>query len=281
MSLGVLGPLSVLSNSVNKTPSARKPRNVLAMLLVHADQVVPVSSLISELWEDDPPVSSLTTLQTYILNLRKLFVAATHRPAPEITKEVLVTRVGGYMFRSETSVLDVREYDKLVLAGWSALADGDDLTGMTRLTEALRLWRGAALVDVSLGRVLESKRRELEESRLMVTEYLVGAKLRLGMYREVLTELAALTAENPLHEGLQAQYMRALHLGGRRAQALEVFHRLRRNLIDELGLEPESQVQRAYQAILNSDTEFDQELHLVRPLAGSLSSSGWGRIRTN
>jgi DNA-binding SARP family transcriptional activator len=84
------------------------------------------------------------------------------------------------------------------------------------------------------------------------------------MYREVLTELAALTVENPLHEGLQAQYMQALHLGGRRAQALGVFHRLRRNLVETLGLEPESQVQRVHQAILNSKT--DQDLRINRPL---------------
>nr|AHA81980.1 Arm10 [uncultured bacterium] len=250
------------------------------MLLVHADQVVPVSVLISELWEYEPPASALTTLQTYILNLRKMFVSATGLSAAEITKEVLVTRAGGYMIKSDSSVLDIREYNRLVSEGSSALGSGDDLTGTSRLTEALQLWRGPALVDVPLGRVLESKRRELEESWLTVTEYLVDAKLRLGMYREVLTELAALTTENPLHEGLQAQYMRALHLSGRRAQALEVFHRLRRNLIDELGLEPESQVQRTHQAILNSETNFDEDLLIARPIGGSLTASSWGRVRS-
>jgi DNA-binding SARP family transcriptional activator len=234
------------------------------MLLVHFDQVVPVSALISELWEDDPPVSCLTTLQTYVLNLRKMCLAATGSSAADVRKEVLVTRADGYMIKLDSSFFDLREYHRLVSAGWAALGSGDDVTGMRRLTEALQLWRGPALVDVPLGRVLESKRHAFEESRLVVTEDLVGAKLRLGMYREVLTELAALTVENPLHEGLQAQYMQALHLGGRRAQALGVFHRLRRNLVETLGLEPESQVQRVHQAILNSKT--DQDLRINRPL---------------
>jgi len=251
------------------------------MLLVHADQVVPVSVLVSELWDDQPPVSSLTTLQTYVLNLRKMFAAVTGLPAAEVTRNLLITRAGGYMLRSDHAALDVREYQRLMSAGCAALGAGDDATGMGRLTEALRLWRGPALVDVPLGRVLESKRRELEESWLMATEYLVGAKLRQGMYREVLIELAALTAENPLHEGLQAQYMRALYLSGRRAQALEVFHRLRRNLVDELGLEPEPQVQRIHRAILNSDTDFEDDLRGIRPLQASASETSWARVRAS
>lgn len=251
------------------------------MLLVHADQVVPVSVLVSELWDDEPPVSSLTTLQTYVLNLRKMFVAVTGLPAAEVTRNLLVTRAGGYMLRSDQAVLDVRQYQRLMSAGCTALGVGDDATGTRKLTEALRLWRGPALVDVPLGRVLESKRRELEESWLMATEYLVGAKLRQGMYREVLTELAALTAENPLHEGLQAQYMRALYLNGRRAQALEVFHRLRRSLVDELGLEPEPRVQRVHQAILSSETDFEDDLRGIRPLQTSVPMTSWARVQAS
>jgi DNA-binding SARP family transcriptional activator len=264
VSIGILGPLSVYSSRC-RTPSARKPRNVLAMLLAHADQIIPVSVLVSELWAEDPPASSLTTLQTYILNLRKMFVAATNLSAAEVSRNVLVTKGGGYMFQSDAAILDVREYQRLTSAGYAALAVKDDLSGIGQLTDALQLWRGPALIDVPLGRVLESKRHELVESRLMTTEYLVGAKLRQGMHLEVLSTLAALTMENPLHEGLQAQYMRALYLGGRRAQALEVFHRLRRNLIDELGLEPMPQVQRVHHAILNSETDFEDDLYLARP----------------
>ncbi|WP_434739529.1 AfsR/SARP family transcriptional regulator [Micromonospora sp. SH-82] len=249
------------------------------MLLVHADQVVPVSVLVSELWDDEPPVSRLTTLQTYILNLRKMFVAVTGLPAEEVTRSLLITRAGGYLLRGDQIALDVREYQRLMSAGCAALGLGDDVTGTRRLTEALGLWRGPALVDVPLGRVLESKRRELEESWLMASEYLVGAKLRQGMYREALIELTALTAENPLHEGLQAQYMRALYLSGRRAQALEVFHRLRRNLVDELGLEPEPQVQRIHQAILNAETDFEDDLRVIRPFPSEVGATSWGRVR--
>ncbi len=274
--MNVLGPLSVHVDTQTCTPTAPKMRNVLAALIVHADQVVPVSSLMKELWGDCPPVSGLTTLQTYILNLRKLFAAATARSTATIAADFLVTKSGGYVLRAANADIDVHRYNGLVAQGRQALSGGDDENAVTLLSDALAQWRGPALVDVPVGRLLESKRRQFEESRLVVLEYLVDAELRLGMYREVLSDLAALTVENPLHEGLHAQYMRALHLSGRRAQALEVFHRVRGNLVTELGLEPGPPVQRLHQAILNADrdidrngdfdADFDAHLRLRRPL---------------
>jgi DNA-binding SARP family transcriptional activator len=175
----------------------------------------------------------------------------------EISREVLMTRAGGYIFNIGPSSLDLHRFNSLVAAGQEALAAGDDHTAVKKLGEALRVWRGPALVDVKGGRVLESKRRQLEESRLVAVEYLVDAQLRLRQHREVLPELVMLTTENPLHEGLHAQYMRALHYSGRRAQALMVYRKLRDNLVFELGLEPSSQVQRLHLGILSSSDEPD------------------------
>jgi len=128
------------------------------------------------------------------------------------------------------------------------------------LGEALRLWRGTVLTGVPVGRILEVERHRLEESRLVTHEYWVDAQLRLGMYREVLASLAGLTVEHPLNETLHMQYMRALFLNGRRSQALEVYHRLRNNLIRELGLEPTISAQRLQQAILKEDPAEDRGL---------------------
>lgn len=278
MEFGVLGSLYVRVNGETSAPSAPKLRNVLAMLLVHAGQVVPVSSLVRDLWDEDPPVSGLTTLQTYILNLRKMFAALTGTPTGEVARHVLVTRAGGYALAAGTGTLDLHRYRRLVTSGRESLARGDDAGGMRDLNEALMLWRGPALVDVPAGRVLESRRRQLEESRLAAFEYLVDVELRLGMYREVLAELAAITVENPLHEGLHGQYMWALHLSGRRAQALQVFHRLRGALVAGLGLEPGPQVQRLHQAVLNADTEYAPRFAAARaPVAVPATAFCGGR----
>lgn len=259
MEIGILGPLFLRCGAASRAPTAPKLRNVLTTLVVNAGQVVSVSLLMRELWEDEPPVSGLTTLQTYILNLRKLFSAITSRPTAEISKEVLVTQPGGYLLRLDAGSLDVHRYHALVAAARAAIAAGDDAEAVHQLDEALRLWRGPALVDVQCGRVLESKRRQLEESRLVVLEHLVEGQLRLGMYHEVLTELVGLIVENPLHEGLHAQYMRTLHRLGRRAEALAVFRGLRDNLVEELGLEPSLAVRRAHQEILSSDGDGKHE----------------------
>ncbi|MEU3873837.1 MULTISPECIES: AfsR/SARP family transcriptional regulator [Streptomyces] len=250
-------------------------RSVLATLLVHADQVVPVSSLMRELWDEDPPVSCLTTLQTYILNLRKLLASATGMSTRQIASEVLVTRSGGYLFRTTLGDLDLHQFHQLVADGRKALSSGDDQTALSTLSSALQLWRGPALVDVVAGRILQGRRQQFEEARLVVLEYLVDTQLRLGMYREVLTELAALTADNPYHEGLHAQYMRALYLNGRRAQALEVFQRLRINLVNHLGLDPGPAVQQLHRAILNAEP-IDAQGGLRRPTGDivRMASSG-------
>ncbi|WP_189207968.1 AfsR/SARP family transcriptional regulator [Couchioplanes azureus] len=256
---GILGPLYVRVGPITTVPSAPKLRNILTTLVVHAGQLVPASSLMAELWEDDLPRSGLTTLQTYILALRKLFAHALGRPFHEVSQDLIVTRAGGYVLNAGSIDLDLHRYNALVVAGREALSAGDDSTGIAKLGEALGVWRGPALVDVTGGRVLESRRRQMEESRLIVIEYMIDAQLRLGMFREVLPELVALTSSNPLHEGLHGQYMRALNSSGRRGQALKVFRELRDNLVEELGLEPGAQVQRLHQAILNADDRLEAD----------------------
>ncbi|WP_436839047.1 AfsR/SARP family transcriptional regulator [Nocardia salmonicida] len=213
-----------------------------------------MSSLIRDLWDENPPVSGTTTLQTYVLNLRKYFAKLTGLSTAEVAKEVLITRPGGYLLHVEPNALDSERYEILAGSGLAALAAGDDERGIVDLDAALRIWRGpTALVDVVTGRLLSSWAMQLSESRLVILEYMLDAELRLGRYREVLSRLASLCAEHPLNESLHAQYMRALYLSGRRAQALEVFHRLRMNLVHELGLDPERGLQELHTAILGTD----------------------------
>ncbi|WP_255285522.1 AfsR/SARP family transcriptional regulator [Nocardia pseudobrasiliensis] len=242
-------------------PSAPKLRTVLGTLIMHSGQVVPASSLMSELWGDEPPASGSTTLQTYILTLRKNLAALTRWSVSDISNEILVTRTRGYLLKNVD--IDYHNYNSLVSKGRKSITSGDDRHGAALLDQALRLWRGPALIDVEGKRVLESKRRQLDESRLVALELMTEAQIRLGMHREVLPELTALTLENPLHEGLHAQFMRALSLGGRRAQALEVFRQLRCNLIAELGIEPGKQVQQVHREILTSDVEPWGRYHLA------------------
>lgn len=258
MDIDVLGTLSVRERGISITPTAPKPRQLLAVLAMHADQVVPVPVLIEELWGAIPPRSARNTLQTYVLQLRELIAAALERSGERQStdaKSILATLPGGYRLDSRCGTSDVREFEQLASAGYRAMAAGD-FPGCSRtLREALGLWKGAAYSDVRAGTLLEMEAKRLEEARLCALDQRIEAELRLGRHRELLGELTVLAVRYRLHESLHRQLMVALHHSGRRGEALGVYQRLRGTLMRELGLEPSAGLRRLQHAILTAAPE--------------------------
>lgn len=257
MKIRVLGPLSAEFNGTSIVPTAGKPRQILALLTLYPGRVMPVPTLMEEIWGTELPQSALTTLQTYILQLRRRLASAMGPCAPGAAKEVLATRHGGYLLQIPAEAVDVHTYERLVVEGQHAFELGEDERAARAYRRALDLWQGPALVDVRVGPVLEIEAIRLEESRLVTRERRIDADLRLGRHTEVTAELMDLTARHPEHEGLHSQAMVALYRSGRQAAALDVFHRLRRRLIEELGVEPSPQLQRLHQAMLTVDPRLD------------------------
>lgn len=257
MEIRVLGPLSIASEGTPATPSAPKPRSVLSLLLLQVNQTVPVPDLIQELWCSDPPTSALTTLQTYVLQLRKRLAAALGTPTSLVARSVLVTVPGGYQFRSTSDDYDLVRYQRLAAEGQRELAAGNDALAADLLLQAQALWRGPALADVPAGPLLLPQVKRLQESRLATVGHGIEARLRLGKHQEVLTDLAGLTAEHPLDENLHALLMVALHRSGRRQEALRTFQQLRATMVEALGLEPARQLHLLQQAILADDPKLD------------------------
>jgi SARP family transcriptional regulator, regulator of embCAB operon len=257
MEVNVLGPLAVEEQGASIVPSARKPRQVLALLALHADKVVTVPMLMEEIWGDDVPRSAATTLQTYILQLRRLISAALAGDPGRQAKDVLVTQHGGYLLEVRPGRNDAEEFHRLAAAGRHAFDAGQDRRASELLGRGLDLWRGPALVDVPVGRVAELEVLGLEETRRGVLERRIEADLRLGRHRELLGELRVLTTRFPLDENLCMQQMLALYRSGNAWRALEAFHALRRTLNRDLGLEPSMRVQRLQQAILRGDPGLD------------------------
>jgi DNA-binding SARP family transcriptional activator len=253
----VLGPLSAEVNGGSIVPTAGKPRQILSLLALYPGRVMPVPMLMEEIWGTEPPQSALTTLQTYILQLRRRLGTAMGPDAPGAAKEVLATRHGGYLMQIPAESVDVHEYERMVTQGRSAFEAGDDDSSADRFRQALDLWRGPALVDVRVGPILEIEVMRLEESRLGTVERRIDADLRLGRHSELIAELTELTARYPQHEGLHSQAMVALYRSGRQASALDIYHKLRVRLIEELGVEPSPQVQRLHQAMLAVDPQLD------------------------
>jgi SARP family transcriptional regulator, regulator of embCAB operon len=253
LEIRVLGPLLVTAGDRSATPTAPKPRSVLALVLLNADQTVPLAALTRELWGDRPPASALATLQTYVLHLRKLLSAALAVPPAVVTESVLLTRPGGYLFRTGCDDFDLHRYEQLAAAGRRGLAAGENGLAADLLTAAQELWRGSALADVRAGPLLEPQLKRLEESRLATVEQGIEARLRLGRHHELLSELSGMLAQYRLHENLHAQFMLALHRSGRRQEALQVFQQLRVTMREELGLEPCRRLHVLQQAILCDD----------------------------
>ncbi|MEU9413414.1 AfsR/SARP family transcriptional regulator [Streptomyces sp. NPDC048281] len=261
MDIGLLGALDVRESGVSVVPTAPKPRRLLALLALRADQVVPVPTLIEELWAGTPPRSARTTLQTYVLQLRELIAAALRRGAdPEGTaarsaKDVLTTLPGGYLLATGGGDSDVREFERLCAQGCRAMDDGNLAGASGTLRRALDLWTGPPFADVSTGTHLAVEARRLEESRLCALDQRIEADLRLGRHRELLAELTVLTSRYPSHENLHAQFMLALHRSGRRGEALLVYQQLRTLLVRDLGLEPSPRLRRLQQSILTATAD--------------------------
>lgn len=258
MDIRVLGPLAVTHRSRSATPSARKQRQVLSLMLLGEGEVVSKSSIIGEIWDLRPPKSVHTTIQTYVMQIRKRLSAALRIPVPEVSRNVLVTRNGGYMLTLRDASIDLNEYRSLERDGMSAFAARDDEKAVPAFDQALALWRGEALADVEHGRVLEPAVAGLEQSRLTIVECRIEAELRRGRHRESLSELALLTAQHSYNENLRALYMLALYRSGRRSGALETYHKLRELMIDQLGIEPSTRLRRLHQALLAGAPALDE-----------------------
>lgn len=257
MKFQVLGPLKAEVNGASIVPTASKPRQLLALLALHAGRVMPVQTLMEEIWRGQPPQSSFTTLQTYILQLRRRLDAAMGSDAPGKAKDVLVTRHGGYLLQIPEDCVDAHQYERLIMEGRDAFDARDSALASERFGKALDLWDGRALVDVRLGPVLDIEVIRLEESRLVTIERRIDADLQLGRHAELLGELRQLTLRHLLHEGLHAQFILAQYRSGRQAAALGSYHALCARLREELGVEASPQLQRLYQAMLTTDPQLD------------------------
>ncbi|WP_395364519.1 BTAD domain-containing putative transcriptional regulator [Streptomyces sp. YH02] len=281
MRIRILGPLHAETDGVPVVPSAAKTRQILALLALHPGRPVPVATLKEELWGPLPPCSAHSTLQTYILRLRRALAAAlggpygseetragtatTRATGPARARDLLATGHDGYLLRIAEEDVDAYAFQRAAEAGHTAFAEGDSARAARLLREALSLWQGPALVDVRAGAALRIHAAHLEESRLLATERRLDAELRLGRHGELLAELVELTRLHPANERLYAQAMVAFYRAGRQSEALQLYRGLRRRLVEELGLEPAPQLQRLHQAMLSVDPRLDTPAHGGRP----------------
>ena len=236
----LLGPLEVLDGARSLPLGGRKQRSLLALLLLHANEVVSIDSLMDGLWGERAPKTAGTALQVYVSNLRKL-----------LSPERLVTRRPGYGLRVEPEELDLARFE-----GLCAQARGDEPAATaTALGEALSLWRGPALCDFAYDSFAQGEIARLDELRLAALERRIEAELALGKHAELVGELEALVGEHPLRERLRELLILSLYRCGRQADALEAYRQARKTLVEEHGIEPSSSLKELEKSILAQDAE--------------------------
>lgn len=253
MEFRILGPFEVFDGEHPLRLAGAKQRALLALLLLHANEVVSSDRLIDEVWGEERPGTGANALQARVSQLRKALARAAD--------EILVTLAPGYLLRVEPGELDAERFERLAGEGRRALASGDAVTGAEVLREALSLWRGPALADFLYEPFAQGEIVRLEEARLSCLEERIEADLALQRHGELVGELEALIGAHPLRERLRGQLMLALYRSGRQAEALGAYQETRRDLVEELGIEPSPVLQRLQQAILNQE----RALELAEP----------------
>lgn len=240
MRFGILGPFEIADDQGRELVlgGGRQPRAVLAILLLHANEVVSMDRLIEELWGERPPATAAKTIQVYVSQLRKA-----------LGRESVVTHAPGYLIRVGDDELDLRRFEALVAQARPAPPDQAAML----LREALQLWRGPPLAEFMYDSFAQPEIKRLDELRLEALEERMDADLALGRHSELVAELERSVADEPLRERLRSQLMLALYRCGRQADALAAYSDARRALVEELGIEPSPRLRDLERAILCQD----------------------------
>jgi DNA-binding SARP family transcriptional activator len=249
----VLGPLEVLSEGERLPLGGGKQRALLAVLLLHANEVVSADRLIDLLWGGEAPETAAKALQVHVSQLRKALGPSGNGESARAVK----TRSPGYVLEIDPEQLDLHRFERLAAEGRRALDGGNAREAAERLEAALALWRGPALADFAYADFAQAEAARIEELRLAALENRIQADLDQGRHNEAIGELERLIAAEPLRERPRAQLMLALYRSGRQAEALEAYAATRLALVDELGIEPGRELKELHQAILEQDPALD------------------------
>lgn len=242
MEFRILGPLEVRREGDPVRLRGPRLRALLAILLLHRNEVVSTDQLIEDVWAGRPPPNAKELVWVHVSRLRKA-----------LGPDALLSSPPGYVLRVGADEVDLARFEHLVAAAREAAPS----IAAEKLREALALWRGPPLADVRYEQFAATAISRLEELRLAALEARIDADLALGRHADLVGELETLVAENPLQERLRAKLMLTLYRAGRQAEALAVYQEARRALVENLGLEPTPELQKLERAILAQDPSLE------------------------
>ncbi len=266
MRVAVLGPLEVTADAGPVTIGSRRERALLTLLAVCAPRPASMAQIVDGIWGEDPPRSAHKAVQTAIVNLRH-----------KLPVNVIVTTADGYLLEMSASDIDMHRFETLIatsrmMAGREQIAEAEKL-----LVDALALWRGNPVGDLSASTTGYAEAARLSELKLLAEEEAADLALAQGRHSVLIAQLQAAVTASPLRERRWAQLMLVLYRSGRQADALRTYQRLRTVLGDELGIEPSPELVVLEEAILVQKPEIGWSPREVRN-ASPDGASGRGAL---
>lgn len=246
MQYRILGPIEVWCGSRQVTLGGPKQRLVLAVLLIHANQVVSTDRLVDEIWPDRPPPSAPANLRTYVSGLRSAL------PLRDGSGPI-TSRPGGYQLNVASEQLDLTVYESLVATSAAARSRNDLAAELAALERATALWRGTPLADVPSSPGVAAFRAYLEEQQAALVEERARTLIDLGRHGEAASALRRHVASHPLRERGHHLLVLALHRNGSLGDALAAYRAARETLLRELGVEPGPELARLHREILTDE----------------------------
>lgn len=239
-SFGILGTLSACVAGKELAIDSGKLRVLLAALLLRSGEVVDNERLAEWLWDERKPSNPRGALHTYVRRLRMLLGDS----------DLVETAAGGYRIDVAEAELDLTRFRRLVRLARQAETPEERAR---LLAEALSVWRGAPLADIPSDSLRRDECPALEDERLGALEAYFETELHLGRHGQLVKDLRTAAMDNPLRENFWSLLMLALYRSGRQAEALDVYQQARRELVEQLGVEPGERLRALHTGILESD----------------------------
>jgi DNA-binding SARP family transcriptional activator len=249
----LLGPFEVFSDDGALRLGGPRQRAVLALLAIHAGDVVSTDRIADEIWSGNPPQSAVPTIHAYISRLRGVLQESCSSDIAEIVKR----QDPGYILRVPRDAIDANRFEEEVARASFHLNAGKPAEAAKGLRDALSIWRGTALADLDTEPFAALESQRLEERRLEAIELRIDADLALANHASVIAELQDLVDRYPTRERFWAQLITALYRSRRQAEALAAYQRVRALLVEELGLEPGAELRDLELQILEQSPALD------------------------
>ena len=254
----LFGGVEAVINDCSVTLGGHKQRAILAVLAIDVGRVVSVERLIDSVWGESPPETVRASLQVHISQVRRAFSAAGSPGAIE-------TRSPGYVLRLDREAIDLHRFNHCVERARAAAYSGNIEEAGRLARSALGDFAGVPFAGLRELASTEAVALQVEAHRLDMIELAADAALAAGKHEAVVAELEPIAADNPFREGLWERLALALYRCGRQADALERLGRLRRGLLEELGLDPSASVLATENAILRQDPTLNARSSAPRP----------------